>query len=167
MERDALEPKLEQAQKALEIALDEACDVDVRRVNTDELVKIDEALAVASKAAKEAVSVRLRMRSQRARAGASKQRDASPAPDAPVHTQRVFDDVRGKRWRVFAVHPSAATVERAALPEPFLKGWLSFDSADEVRRVAPIPEQWQELSIDELRLLCKSAEVAPKLPGLD
>jgi hypothetical protein len=32
-----------------------------------------------------------------------------------------------------------------------------FESTGEVRRLAPIPEKWIELSIDELRLLCHQA----------
>ena len=75
---------------------------------------------------------------------------------------RVFDDIRGKRWRAFAVYPSSATVERAALPEAYRKGWLSFESSDEMRRVAPIPENWGDLSIDELQQLCHGAGSAPK-----
>jgi hypothetical protein len=166
MEGEALQPKLDHAQRVLEKALDEACGVDVRKVNTDELIRIDETLAVASKAAKEAVSVRLRLRSQRTRGREGQTKRATPAAqkadEIPETKHRVFDDIRGKRWHVFAVYPSSATVERAALPETFLKGWLSFEATDEVRRFAPIPEHWDELTIEELRLLCGKAEHAPR-----
>jgi hypothetical protein len=64
---ESLQPKLERAQKALETALEEACGVDVRDVDTLELIHIDETLAVASQAAKEAVSVRLKLRMERLR----------------------------------------------------------------------------------------------------
>jgi hypothetical protein len=153
METESLQPALEQAQKALQTALDEACDVDLSKVDTGELIRIEETLSNASKAAKDAVSIRLKRR-----AGRTAQPLAEPEPI----THRVFDDIRGKRWHTFAVHGSEATVERAALPEAFRHGWLVFESIDEVRRVAPIPNKWEDLSIDELRQLCYSAAGAPR-----
>jgi hypothetical protein len=165
VENELLQPYLEQAQKALTTALDDACAVNLRKVNTDELIRIEETLAAASQAAKEIVSIRLRRREQRA---ASK--STTPPPPAvsgpvdviPAISQRVFDDVRGKRWRVFAVRPTWSTVERSALPESYHEGWLAFEAEDEKRRVAPIPASWEELTIDELRLLCQRAQRAPK-----
>jgi hypothetical protein len=65
MRRDSLEPKLAQAQQALDSALEEACGVDVRKVNTGEMIRIEETLALAAEAAKEVVSVRLKRRGQR------------------------------------------------------------------------------------------------------
>lgn len=155
METESFQPALDQAQKALRTALDEACDVDLSKVDTGELIRIEETLANASKAAKDAVSIRLKRRSRRP---APSQSQAEPEPI----THRVFDDIRGKRWHTFAVHGSEATVERAALPEAFRHGWLVFESIDEVRRVAPIPDKWEELSTDELRQLCYSAAGAPR-----
>ena len=157
METGSLEPALDQAQKALETALDEACEVDLSKVDTGELIRIEEALANASKAAKDAVSLRLKRRARR---------PAEPQAEPEAITHRVFDDIRGKRWHTFAVHSSEATIERAGLPEAFRKGWLVFESTDEVRRVAPIPSKWEELSIDELRQLCYSAAGAPRRIGV-
>jgi len=77
-------------------------------------------------------------------------------------TRRVFDDIRGKRWQAFAVHASSATLEHGGLPEAFRNGWLVFEAADEVRRVAPIPEKWEELSSDRLGLLCHKAPSSPR-----
>jgi hypothetical protein len=164
VEGELLQPNMEQAQKALVTALDEACGVDLGEASTDELIRIEETLATATQAAKQVVSFRLRRREQRAE---GKSRTAAPvsgglADVIPVIQQRVFDDIRGKRWRVFAVHPSRTTVERAALPEGFREGWLSFEADDEKRRVAPIPEGWEQLTIEELRLLCQRAQRAPK-----
>lgn len=165
VENELLQPYLEQAQRALTTALDEACGVNLSKVNTDELIRIEETLATASQAAKEIVSIRLRRREQRA---ASKSKTPPPpAASGPVDvipaiSQRVFDDVRGKRWRVFAFRPTWTTVERAALPESYHEGWLSFEAEDEKRRVAPIPAGWEELPIDELRLLCQRAKRAPR-----
>jgi hypothetical protein len=162
MESEPLQPQLQQAQKALEIALDEACGVDLSEVDTGELIRIEETLASASKAAKDAVSVRLRLRSQRIR-------EKRPGPEAPSDaalTHRVFDDIRGKRWHAYAVQNSTGT-ERAALPESFRQGWLVFEAADELRRVAPIPENWDQLSIEDLRQLCHKAASSPRRTTLD
>jgi len=166
MESESLQPQIQEAQKALAIALDEACAVSPEEVDTGELIRIEESLALAIKAAKQAVSLRLRRRNQRAAEGGGNQARSGQSQSAPaaspVVTHRIFDDIRGKRWQVFAVHPSAATTERVALPESFRQGWLSFKSDDEMRRVAPIPDKWEELSIDDLRLLCHRAGAAPK-----
>jgi hypothetical protein len=166
VENELLQPHLEQAQKALATALDEACGVDLGQINTDELIRIEETLASATQAAKEIVSIRLRRRERRA---ASESRTppvavpGTPADVIPTISQRVFDDLRGKRWHVFAVHPSMSTLDRAALPESYREGWLSFEADDgEKRRVAPIPAGWGELPIEELRLLCQRAQRAPK-----
>jgi hypothetical protein len=159
MESEQLRPQLVQAQKALQLALDEACSHDLDEVDTGELIRIEETLVLASKAAKEAVSVRLKLRSQRGHAKTPKVQ--ASADVAPI-THRVFDDIRGKRWHVFAVHASTATFEHARLPEAYRKGWLLFEAGDELRRVAPIPERWQELSIDDLRLLVYQAASVPR-----
>ena len=149
MENEALEPRLKQAQKALQVALDETCGVDLDEVDTGEMIRIEESLATASKAAKYVVSFRLRRRQQSAG-----EQPAELADVASVITRRVFDDFRGKRWDVYAVRPSSAL---APLPDGFGDGWLVFESANEVRRVAPIPDGWTELTIDDLRLLCHNA----------
>jgi hypothetical protein len=65
MPRDSLDPQLAIAQKTLDEALDKACGVDVRKVNTGEMIQIEETLQIAANAAKEVVSVRLRRRSRK------------------------------------------------------------------------------------------------------
>jgi len=40
-----------------------------------------------------------------------------------------------------------------------------FESSDEMRRVAPIPERWEELSADDLRMLCHRAQASPRRMG--
>lgn len=145
---EQLQPSLERARSALKTALAEACNTDVERLDTGELIRIEEVLAIANQAAKEAVSVRRRMR-----VGGRQSADA----DAP--TSRRIVDAQGVEWSVFAVHPSSAR-GRPALGERFRDGWLSFDCGTETRRVAPIPESWQELGDDELVNLCARAEAA-------
>jgi len=169
MESQSLQPQIEQAQKALGIALEEVCGPELDEVDTGELIRIEESLAVAIKAAKQAVSLRLRRRNQRAASDQSAEEAQPPkAAESPAVTHRIFDDIRGRRWHAFAVHPSTATTERVALPEAYRKGWLSFKSNDEIRRVAPIPDKWEELSIDDLRLLCYRAGVTTtRVKGVD
>ena len=145
-----LRPELAQAQQKLETALSEACVADVKKANTAQLIRIDETLATASAAAKEAISIRQRLRREREQGRQVRE----------IH--RPFDDASGVRWDAFAVHPSGATAGRGALPDPYQKGWLSFTSPMETRRLAPIPEGWTELSDDGLRLLFEMAEIAPR-----
>ena len=156
---DSLQPQLKEAQKVLAKAIEAACSLDLDEIDTGELIRIEETLAMANKAAKHAVSLRLVRRSQRL----GKQGVAADGPaDTQVVTPRVFDDFRGNRWNAFAVYPSQATTDRAALPEAYRDGWLAFRSERELRRVAPVPPNWNDLSIDQLRELCHKAEIAPK-----
>jgi len=62
---------------------------------------------------------------------------------------RTFSDPGGTEWDVFEVHPgSGRTVSR--VPAEFRDGWLCFQSANERRRLAPIPLRWKEWDIDQL-----------------
>ena len=61
-----LRPQLNRLEDKIEQSLDEVCaSPSVKHVNTGELIKIEETLAIAAEAAKEAVSVRRRMRQDR------------------------------------------------------------------------------------------------------
>jgi hypothetical protein len=146
----ALEPTLQRAKKKLKGALDQACSTDVDHADTGELIRIEEVLAIANEAAKEVVSVRRRLRT-------------GHSADAPSGTREVRD-ARGVTWAVFAVHPSAQS-GRAALRERLREGWLSFDSGDETRRIAPIPDGWRALADADLVALCEQAEPAPRRLG--
>jgi len=173
-----LQPTLERAESRLKSALEEACQTDVERVNTGELIRVEEVLAIANEAAKEAVSVRRRLRGQkrgasrRASAPAASQpsaRDANdpsgvPTPADQSRMREVSDDER-VRWTVFAVHPDSpggATGRHTVVREPYRQGWLAFTSSTETRRLAPIPEGWLTASEAELVVLCKRAEPAPR-----
>src|ERR1051325_4721773 len=133
-EHEALRPKLERAQETLQLALDQACNADLGDADTGELIRLEEVLAIANEAAKEAVSVRRRL--GRGRPGTAE-------------GHREIEDERGIRWTVFAVFPSTLTSERAPLREPYTRGWLAFDSGMETRRLAPVPENWATLSAAE------------------
>jgi hypothetical protein len=164
MGSEPLQPALDEAQSALVTALEEACAVDLTRLDTEKLVRIDETLTEASKAAKKAISVQRRVDRQQAAAGEQPASAATPpVADRPAATaHRVLDDARGKQWHVFAVQSSSTTSSRAGLPESFRNGWLVFDSPDEVRRVAPVPDGWVDFPTEKLRHLCQKAVSAPK-----
>lgn len=58
-----LQPQLARLEDKLEASLDEVCaETNIRNVDTGELIKIEETLAIAAEAAKEAVSLRRRLR---------------------------------------------------------------------------------------------------------
>jgi hypothetical protein len=163
MANEPVHPQLDETQRALVVALEEACAADLSKLDTGELIRIEETLEVASKAAKEAVSMRLRLGSQSGRASGTAPAASKPAADASAAIpHRVFEDDTGKRWHAFAVQAATAMSGRAGLPTAFQNGWLAFDSADEVRRLAPIPEGWVHLPVAELRLLFQRAVGAPK-----
>ena len=46
---------------------------------------------------------------------------------------------------------------RITLSEGYGRGWLTFESLNEKRRLTPIPYRWADLSQPELRALCEKA----------
>ena len=147
-----LRPQLGHAQDTLKSALAEACETDVDRADTGELIRLEEALAIANEAAKHAVSIRRRLASGRG--------DPTSLTE-PSSAHRQIPDEHGVRWDVFAVRP-AQREGRSAVQERFRDGWLTFDSGQETRRLAPIPAEWERLSPQELLRLCAAAEAAPR-----
>jgi hypothetical protein len=98
---------------------------------------------------------------------------------------RTFCDPDGVTWSVWDVHPQLAERRRGSrrVPPPrlaldardqragvdrrrrrearvpvrdgFERGWLAFDSAVGSRRLAPIPEHWDEFPDERLIALCR------------
>lgn len=164
-EPDVLRPQLVRAERSLKRALDEVCHADVQRANTGELIRLEEVLAIANEAAKEAVSVRRKLRQSTPMESTPMERSADRAgstDDTGLGARREFDDPRGVRWIVFAVYPSSTRVARSGLRAQYQEGWLAFDSGVETRRLAPIPADWQDMHDDDLRAACERAELAPK-----
>lgn len=54
---------------------------------------------------------------------------------------------------------------RITLAEGYGRGWLTFESLDEKRRLIPIPGGWDGASQDELRMLCGKAKLVAKANG--
>jgi hypothetical protein len=164
-EPDVLRPQLVRAERSLKRALEEVCHVDVGGANTGELIRIEEVLAIANEAAKEAVSVRRKLRQSNPVGHFDERRAVDhhmATGDSGLGANREFEDSRGVRWIAFAVYPSSARVARSGLRAQYQEGWLAFDSGVETRRLVPIPDDWVDMPIASLQAACESAEVAPK-----
>src|SRR5690349_11010808 len=76
---------------------------------------------------------------------------------------REFIDSLGMMWKVWNTVPLAGAVLHGELKD----GWLSFESmAAGLRRLAPVPENWEHLSAEQLERLCaRASEVRRKTPA--
>lgn len=72
---------------------------------------------------------------------------------------REFVDDRGTPWRVWDTHPLAANTLRSVSPG-YAGGWLTFESPDERRRIAPIPPDWEFATRDQITEWCARASPA-------
>jgi hypothetical protein len=68
---------------------------------------------------------------------------------------REFTNSKGITWRVWSTRPSSPRLYSQELRS----GWLTFESEGQRRRLAPIPNGWDEVSEDRLELLCRNASV--------
>lgn len=152
---DGLSAELERATGVLQQALSEACGTEVTSADTGQLARMEEVLLLAGEAAHKAVTIRRRNKRPA-------RRSAPPSDEAFPVTHRMFVDSAGVKWDAFAVYPSPETTGRARLPEPYQRGWLSFDSGLERRRLSPIPDGWQEAAEATLAGMCDRAEPAPR-----
>jgi hypothetical protein len=81
---------------------------------------------------------------------------------------REFVDSNGVSWRVWSTLPSAGSRLRGG----FDQGWLTFErtgpvssaTASPLKRLVPIPADWETASESHLDLMCRSAEEATR-PG--
>jgi hypothetical protein len=71
---------------------------------------------------------------------------------------RQFTDSRGTTWIVWGTTPSPGAV----LAGDMKQGWLTFESDEERRRLAPIPRNWQDAPPERLELYCKAAQPVPR-----
>lgn len=167
---DPLGPQLAELERTLELVLDEACEArPLAQADTGELIRIEEMLAIASDAAKKAISIRRRRR-QGGRAGAHSPGGGVAAQmtgleEAPGGTHRAFVDSNGERWDVWAVHPKARGTPSSVLRGTFREGWLCLESASQKRRLSPIPPEWESLSDEALAELCAKADVVAPRSG--
>lgn len=157
-EAQPLAAELHRAEETLQSTLKEACAADVIHADTGELIKVEEMLAIASDAAKRAISIRRRRR----HAAPKVTGRAVPTVDVPAAADhRTFTDSDGVVWEVRAVYPvERADARHARLLGAFQQGWLSFECESRKRRLSPIPANWATLQEVELEALCQRAEEA-------
>jgi hypothetical protein len=71
---------------------------------------------------------------------------------------REFVDSDGLSWRVWTTVPSAGTHLRGG----FEHGWLTFETttggATRLRRLVPVPRDWESVDDSRLELMCKAAD---------
>lgn len=72
---------------------------------------------------------------------------------------RDFVDAAGVLWQVWSTVPYTTGVARS-----FREGWLTFECTHERRRLAPIPNGWEEASAAQLRVYCGRAEAIGRTP---
>ena len=74
-----------------------------------------------------------------------------------------FTDRAGRLWRVWHTFPEVPEVV-TTLPEDWKGGWLTFESGEDKRRLAPVPEGWERLRPERLELLCRMADPTTPAP---
>lgn len=81
---------------------------------------------------------------------------------------REFADDGGTSWRAWDTHPMAASTLRSVSPE-YAGGWLTFESSQERRRLAPIPPDWEFATREQMVEWCARATLArrPDTPTSD
>lgn len=75
---------------------------------------------------------------------------------------RTFVDESGTVWEVFEAHPESGGRTQVRVPDTFRMGWLCFQSADERRRVAPIPAGWERWDERELTAALHGPQATPR-----
>lgn len=76
---------------------------------------------------------------------------------------RHFRDKAGVEWQVFLTARGSDAVSREHfLPEAYRDGWLVFESAQDKRRLAPVPANWETLPNETLVALL--AQASPQIP---
>jgi hypothetical protein len=174
--QDPLKPALKKAEAELAKHLDEACEADVGDVSqgpVDELLRLEEELLAAARAADEAVRLRRRLEERGSTDGnvAGTQRPppiAAPPAEAGGRV-REFRDRQGRAWRVWEVRPGLGRPlsELHRYLGDYLNGWLAFGCLDNDlrKRLPKFPPDWLEMSDREIEALLYQAVEVPKRKG--
>lgn len=190
-EQDPLPSTLRAAEHELADRLREACaQMQVSEESTGELMRLEDTLLDAARAAKTAVTVRRRMRTRAdaAREALAQQpaseatststtttaststsdaghvADAAPIGPSEVAVRNLVDP-SGVEWQVWEVTPSRLTRTGAVLSD-YREGWLAFESVDGARhrRLPGFPRDWTKLTNLELEHLLGRAEEVKRKP---
>jgi hypothetical protein len=173
---DPLKPALKKAEAELARHLDEACEAevdDVSRGSVDELLRLEEELLAAARAADEAVRLRRRLQERAATDGtaAGTERPGLVAPPSQEAGGRVRElrDRQGRAWRVWEVRPGLGRPlsELHRYLGDYVNGWLAFDCLDnDIRKRLPkFPSDWLQMSNREIEALIYQAVEVPKRKG--
>jgi hypothetical protein len=169
---ESVEPALRRAEADLARRLAEACE-DIDRKNLgeesmDELLRLEEDLLAAARAAEEAVRLR-RQLGERSAAPRSSEASTEPAPapdeEMTVYRVREFTDDDGRQWRVWQVRPrSAGRANAERYLGQYVKGWLAFEAlgGDLRKRLPGFPEEWLGMRNEELEELRRRALDVPQ-----
>jgi hypothetical protein len=174
-EPESVEPALRKVEAALARHLEEACEgvdqKDISKESMDELLRLEEELFAAARAAVQAVRLR-RQLGERAAGEQSSDTSTGPPPELPsdgggtAYRVREFKDYAGREWRVWQVSPrSAARANSERYLGQYFKGWLAFEllQGDLRKRLPSFPEDWLGMSDEQLnRLLGSAADVLPR-----
>ena len=78
-----------------------------------------------------------------------------------------FVDSKGRDWAVREVKdPNLAMIPPHLLTQPeFAGGWLLFETGGEKRRLAPYPDDWTHLSVQQLEESCLHASRVDPVPA--
>jgi hypothetical protein len=172
-EADPLKPALAKAKAELAKHLDEACETDsddLEHGSVDELLRLEEELLAAARAADEAVRLRRRLEQ---RDGGEVERPVSgdaPAVKPPVAEAggrvREFRDREGRAWRVWEVRPGLGrpVTDLHRYLGDYVNGWLAFGCLDnDIRKRLPAyPPDWLQMSDTEIEELMNRALDVPK-----
>ena len=66
--------------------------------------------------------------------------------------------------RRFTERRRASTI-RATVSSGYEQGWLTFESSEDKRRLAPVPSGWEHYPPERLELLCRMARAAEPRHG--
>ncbi len=184
-EPEPLRPMLRTAESQLVERIEEVCGHQVQGESTAELMRLEESLSDAARAAKQAVSLRRRLRTGHGSTEPRNQESDGEEPygDAPMPTDgrraelddhappsladddsavREFLDQRGVTWRVWAVTQEQIHPERLIADQmgEYRQGWLAFECPEnsERRRLPNYPPNWRRLSNLDLEGLLERAE---------
>ena len=167
-EPDPLRPMLTTVEVELERRLAEACTKhDVSDESTAELMRLEETLLDAARVAKQAVSLRRRLRTE-------SEADDEPESDSLVDSVlvpsiapadagvRELRDANGVEWRVWAVTAEQMHASRSGGEHlgDYKDGWLTFEAVtgDDRRRLPHYPSDWNEITDEMLERLLQRAE---------
>ena len=73
-------------------------------------------------------------------------------------SQREFTDSKGTHWLVWSTTPTSGSV----LASDMQKGWLTFESDTERRRLVPVPRDWEDAGSERMELYCRAAQAVPR-----